>query len=80
MSESKSTANCGCTTVVLTVLTIFITLKLLGILTWSWFWIISPLFLYLVFPVLLFVMLLGAVVIPRAKLTIKNTKDDDTED
>jgi hypothetical protein len=47
---------CGLLTIV------FIALKLLGRITWSWFWVLSPLWI----PVCLFILIVGIVVIIAA--------------
>jgi len=43
---------------------IFITLKLTGVIAWSWFWVLSP----LIFAVALWVILLAIFVIAYVKL------------
>ena len=37
--------NININNIIITLLTIFITLKLLNIITWSWLWVLSPLWL-----------------------------------
>lgn len=37
---------------------IFVTLKLMGIITWSWLWVISPLIIGYVLPVLILIIML----------------------
>lgn len=40
---------------------VFITLKLLGKIDWSWWWVLSPLWLSLVFAVVVVVLVIGVV-------------------
>jgi hypothetical protein len=42
---------------------VFITLKLLGKINWSWFWVLSPLIFSLVFGLLIVIIILILVVI-----------------
>lgn len=39
---------------------IFITLKLCGVITWSWLWILSPLWISLLLSLLIFIIIIGA--------------------
>lgn len=45
-------------------LILFITLKLTGVIAWSWWWVLSPLWITLLFTL---VILLGAVVVAFLK-------------
>ncbi len=45
---------------------VFITLKLTGFISWSWWWVLSPLWIGLVFLVLF---LIGLIIFARAKFT-----------
>lgn len=52
--ESKASGGigfCGVLTIV------FIVLKLLGKITWSWIWVLSPLWLPIIFVIAIFVMI-----------------------
>lgn len=47
---------------------IFITLKLMGYITWSWWWILSP--IWIIFLLVFFVMIVGALA-----QTVKNSRE-----
>lgn len=56
MSNNETTVNCGIGfTGLLTI--VFIVLKLLGAITWSWWWVLSPIWISVVLVVLLFALL-----------------------
>ena len=59
MNNKKNYAGCFVVLVLATViaLTVFITLKLIGVIEWNWIWVLSPLWL----PVLLFVFVIGLI-------------------
>lgn len=42
---------------------VFITLKLLGKIDWSWWWVLSPLWLGLVFAIVVVVLVLGVALV-----------------
>lgn len=55
MENNKSSGGIGFTGL----LTItFIVLKLCGIIKWSWFWVLSPIWIYLFIILILFVLLI----------------------
>lgn len=57
MKEKQTTVNGGIGfTGLLTI--VFIVLKLLGIITWSWVWVLSPIWIYAILVVLLVVVLI----------------------
>lgn len=53
-------------------LTIFVTLKLVNVITWSWFWVLSPYLIPIIFLGLIF---FTAFIIGGVKYTIKVIKD-----
>lgn len=59
MNDNKSYVGCFVVLVLAMAiaLTVFITLKLTGVIEWSWLWVLSPLWL----PVLLFVFAIGLI-------------------
>lgn len=54
MKENKTTANGGIGFVGLLTIA-FIVLKLVGVITWSWVWVLSPLWISAVIYVVIFV-------------------------
>lgn len=50
--EKNNNAKCGITFIDILTL-IFITLKLLGVINWSWFWVLSPILIPLILVLLL---------------------------
>ncbi len=59
MSETKSTTSGGISTVGLLGV-VFITLKLLGKITWSWLWVLAP--FWIPFAILLVVLIIWGIV------------------
>ena len=56
MKDNKQISNSGLTFLdVLTV--VFIVLKLLGKITWSWFWVLSPVWISLIIYVIIIIVL-----------------------
>ena len=56
MSDNKTTVNGGIGfTGLLTI--VFVALKLLGVITWSWWWVLSPIWISVALVVLLFALL-----------------------
>lgn len=53
--ESKKTASSGGIGFVGVLQIVFIVLKLCGLITWSWLWVLSPLWISLVIGVLLLI-------------------------
>lgn len=49
-SSSSSSSGIGCTTLFLA---IFVTLKLVGVINWSWWWVLSPLWISVIVGILL---------------------------
>ncbi len=70
MSENKSSSNNGGIgfTGLLTI--VFITLKLCGVITWSWLWVLSPLWIGLALVVVLFFILglVSLIMIKKGKI------------
>jgi len=65
-SSSSSSSGAGCFSVLTIMLQVlFIGLKLTGYITWTWFWVMSPLLIYCSFA-LSFVLLILAVAILAA--------------
>lgn len=55
MGDKKTSSGLG----LLDVLTvIFIVLKLLGVITWSWVWVLSPIWIQLVIVAIVFIVIL----------------------
>lgn len=66
MSESKSSSSSGIGfTGLLTI--VFVTLKLLGKITWSWWWVLSPIWISLLIGFVLFWIILLVLVIRENK-------------
>ena len=42
---------------------IFITLKLCGVITWSWLWILSPLWISVFLSLFIFIVIIGVIII-----------------
>lgn len=64
MSNSKSTSSSSGGIGFIGLLTIvFIALKLIGVISWSWFWVLSP----LIFSTALIILIVVAVVISAVK-------------
>jgi hypothetical protein len=52
MSNNSSSSGVGVTDLLLVV---FVTLKLLGKITWSWWWVLSPIWLAIIFVVVIII-------------------------
>lgn len=65
MSENKAASNSFPFASILTL--IFITLKLLGKITWSWWWVLSPAWISLALVVLLFAVAFVALYLKEQK-------------
>lgn len=47
MNENKSSSGIGCSGFLAVLLTVaFVVLKLCGVITWSWWWVLSPAWIY----------------------------------
>ena len=59
MNDNKSYVGCFVVLVLAMAiaLTVFVTLKLTGVIEWSWLWVLSPLWL----PIVLFVFAIGLI-------------------
>ena len=57
MSNNQSSGGIGCLT---TLALIFIVLKLLNVITWSWWWVLSPLWIQII--IVLIVLLIIAII------------------
>lgn len=62
MSNTSSTINTGISfNGLLTI--VFITLKLTGYIDWSWIWVLSPLWIPIVFVISVFVIVIGLTIL-----------------
>ena len=55
MRDKKTTSGLGLLDVLVV---IFIVLKLLGVITWSWVWVLSPIWIQLVIVAIVFIVIL----------------------
>lgn len=56
MSEKSNSGGCGCLG---TLLLIFVVLKFVGLVDWSWWWVLSPIWIWLsLFALLVFLKLI----------------------
>jgi|18_taG_2_1085343.scaffolds.fasta_scaffold08363_5 hypothetical protein len=78
MSKTNK-SGCGCGTIILIIFIVFIILKMTDLIAWSWLWVFSPFFIYLIFPIILILLMVGAIIIPRATQHQGFLKDQDDE-
>ena len=62
MSDSKSTTSSGIGFSGLLAI-LFIALKLTGVITWSWLWVLAPIWIPFVFVIVVFVLIIAGKVI-----------------
>ena len=56
MNESKSSSGIGCSGFLAVLLTVaFVVLKLCGVITWSWWWVLAPAWIYVGIVVLILI-------------------------
>lgn len=61
-SSSSASAGMGCTSTLAVLLTVlFVGLKLTGHIAWSWWWVISPIPIAIVFDIVVFLLVIGGV-------------------
>ena len=63
MSESSSSSSSGGIGFSSLLTILFIGLKLGGVISWSWLWVLSPLWISLIFVIVLLIFLLVALII-----------------
>lgn len=65
MADAKATASSGGVGFLGLLTIVFIALKLTGYITWSWIWVLAPLWMIPVFIILIIALVIGIAVLKR---------------